>query len=141
MTLQVFFCCYLVAWLFVWGMAQGSLALVMIHHLTGGAWGVVLRRILEAQMRTLPLVGLLFLPVGLGASHIYPWAGSTGHTENRFFSAYFQPQFVWGRGVPVPGRLEQRHRAVPLGRAAHRSAVGPVPGDPHGRSGALDGDR
>jgi len=99
MTLQVFFCCYLVAWLFVWGMAQGSLALVMIHHLTGGAWGVVLRRILEAQMRTLPLVGLLFLPVGLGASHIYPWAGSTGHTENRFFSAYFQAQFVWGRAV------------------------------------------
>ena len=48
MPSQFLFRGYLVAWLFIWGIAQGSLALVMIHHLTGGAWGVVLRRILEA---------------------------------------------------------------------------------------------
>jgi hypothetical protein len=44
-------------------------------------------------------------------------------------------------GLAVPRGLEQRHRTVPLGRAAHRSAVGPVAGDPHRRSGALDGCR
>jgi hypothetical protein len=54
---------YLVSWLFLWGLSLGSLALVMVHHLTGGAWGILLRRILEAQMRTLPLVALLFLPL------------------------------------------------------------------------------
>jgi hypothetical protein len=99
MTSQVFFRAYLVAWLFVWGMAQGGLALVMIHHLTGGAWGIAVRRIFEAQMRTLPLVALLFLPIGFGAQHLYPWAGVNTHADNRFFSGYFEPQFVWGRAV------------------------------------------
>src|SRR4051812_27237172 len=58
---------YLSGWLLIWEMALGGMALVMVHHLTGGAWGVFVRRILEAQMRTLPLVGLLFVPLALGA--------------------------------------------------------------------------
>ena len=60
-------------WLFVWGLGLGSLALVMVHHLTGGAWGSPLRRILEAPMRTLPLVALLFIPIALAARG-FPWA-------------------------------------------------------------------
>jgi hypothetical protein len=99
MALQIFFRAYLAAWLFAWGIAQGGLALVMIHHLTGGAWGIPLRRTFEAQMRTLPLVALLFVPIALGASHLYPWADANAHTENRFFRAYFEPQFVWGRAI------------------------------------------
>ena len=38
------------------------MALVMIQHLSGGAWGVF-RRIFEASSRTLPLLAVLFLPV------------------------------------------------------------------------------
>src|ERR1700726_2564638 len=41
------------AWL---GVALGSMAILMIRHLTGGGWGVVIRRILGAAMRTLPLL-------------------------------------------------------------------------------------
>jgi len=96
---QIVFRSYLVAWLFAWGIAQGGLALVMIHHLTGGAWGVAMRRICEAQMRTLPLVALLFLPVALGAGQIYPWAAPPEHVENPFLNNYFEPQFVWGRAI------------------------------------------
>jgi len=65
---------WLVAWLYVTGIALGSLALLLIHHVTGGAWGVVIRRPLEAAARTIPLLALLFLPVALGAADLYPWA-------------------------------------------------------------------
>jgi hypothetical protein len=65
---------YLVAFLFVLGLALGSMAIIMLQHLTGGAWGLVLRRLLESAARTVPLVALLFVPILLGLSHIYEWA-------------------------------------------------------------------
>jgi hypothetical protein len=51
----------------------GSLALLMLQHLTGGAWGLVIRRVLEASTRTFPLMLLLFIPIAIGLKHIYPW--------------------------------------------------------------------
>ena len=60
-----FFRSWLIAYLLFLGIALGSMALVMIQHLSGGAWGVF-RRIFEASSRTLPLLALLFLPVVLG---------------------------------------------------------------------------
>lgn len=67
-----FFRSWLIAYLLFLGIALGSMALVMIQHLTGGTWGVF-RRVLEASSRTLPLLALLFLPVVLGMSTLYPW--------------------------------------------------------------------
>jgi hypothetical protein len=66
---------YLVAFTFWTGVAVGSLPLIMLHHLTGGGWGVVLRRIFEAATRTLPLLAILFLPIAYAVwSHtLYPW--------------------------------------------------------------------
>ena len=52
----------------------GSLALAMVHQVSGGAWGVVIRRILGAASRTLPLLTVLFLPIALGLRALYPWA-------------------------------------------------------------------
>src|SRR5262245_52124562 len=54
------------------GIALGSMALMMIQHLSGGAWGVF-RRIFEAASRTLPLLAVLFLPILLGMTTLYPW--------------------------------------------------------------------
>jgi len=59
------------AWL---GVALGSMAILMIRHLTGGGWGVVIRRILGAAMRTVPLLAALFIPVILGVHKLYLWA-------------------------------------------------------------------
>jgi hypothetical protein len=59
------------AWL---GVALGSMAILMIRHLTGGGWGMVIRRILGAAMRTLPLLALLFIPMLFGIHRIYIWA-------------------------------------------------------------------
>lgn len=68
-----FFRSYLLGYLFWTGIALGCLALLMLQHLTGGAWGLIIRRVLEAATRTLPLMAVLFLPIILGARQIYPW--------------------------------------------------------------------
>ena len=62
---EEFFRSYLLAYLFWIGIALGCLAIVMLHHLSGGAWGIVIRRLLESATRTLPLMALLFLPIVL----------------------------------------------------------------------------
>ncbi|HEU0253017.1 MAG TPA: hypothetical protein VFR12_08265 [Pyrinomonadaceae bacterium] len=62
---------YLVGWTFWTGIAVGSIALLMLQHLTGGGWGLVIRRSLEAATRTLPYMAVLFVPVILGAHYIY----------------------------------------------------------------------
>ncbi len=65
---------YLLGFMCWLGVALGSMAILMIRHLTGGGWGVVIRRILGAAMRTLPLLAILFIPILFGVHHLYPWA-------------------------------------------------------------------
>ena len=66
-----FFQSYLIGWTFWTGITIGSLALLMLQHLTGGGWGLVIRRSLEAATRVLPLIAILFVPIILGAHSIY----------------------------------------------------------------------
>ena len=68
-----FFRSYLYGFTFWVGITVGSLALLMLQHLTGGGWGLVIRRVLEAATRTLPLMLLLFVPIVIGTHWIYPW--------------------------------------------------------------------
>lgn len=68
-----FFHSYVFAFCFWVGLSVGSLALLMLQHLSGGGWGLVIRRILEAATQTLPLMVLLFVPIVLGAHWIYSW--------------------------------------------------------------------
>src|SRR5947207_5968515 len=72
-----FFHAYLVGFIFWTGITLGSLALLCLQHLTGGAWGLVIRRVLEASTRTLPLMLLLFVPVAIGLKSIYPWTDAS----------------------------------------------------------------
>ncbi len=69
-----FFRGYLFAYVFFTGLSLGCLAIVMLHHLTGGAWGIPIRRILESGTRTLPLIAILFLPIAVGMKHLYSWS-------------------------------------------------------------------
>ena len=69
-----FFRSYLLGYLFWVLIGVGSLGLAMLSQLTGGLWGLVPRRLHEAAARTLPAMGLAFVPVVLGASSIYTWA-------------------------------------------------------------------
>src|SRR5208337_1239582 len=67
---------YLTGFMLWLGVALGSMAILMIRHLTGGGWGMVIRRILGAAMRTLPLLAVLFIPmiIAVAQHRIYPWA-------------------------------------------------------------------
>ncbi len=69
-----FFRAYLASYQFFLGLGVGSLALLMIYHVTGGAWGFLLRRLLEAGTRTLPLLAVLFLPLFFGLGYLFEWA-------------------------------------------------------------------
>jgi hypothetical protein len=71
---QHFFQAYLFAYLFWLGIALGCLGIIMLHNLSGGGWGVVIRRLLESGMRTLPLMALFFLPLLFGLPYLYEWA-------------------------------------------------------------------
>lgn len=64
---------YIFAFTFWAGLSIGSLALLMLQHLTSGGWGLVIRRVLEASTRVLPLIAVLFVPIVLGAHYTYPW--------------------------------------------------------------------
>ena len=67
-----FYYSYLMSFMLVLGLTLGSLGLVMLQHLTGGHWGIIIRRPLESATRTLPLVAAFFLPIALiGMKYLY----------------------------------------------------------------------
>jgi hypothetical protein len=88
-----FFAPYLVGYLFWLGIVLGSIGLAMLHHLVGGSWGLVIRRPLEAGAQTVPLLAVLFLPIALGVSSLYPWArpGAGESISASLRSAYLNP--------------------------------------------------
>ena len=65
---------YLVALMFVTTVSVGSLAWLMLHHLTGAVWSVVIRRLMENLTRPLPWIAILFIPIALNLNRLYPWA-------------------------------------------------------------------
>ena len=66
-----FFRAYLFSYMLVLGLTVGSLGLLMLQHLTGGIWGIVIRRPLEAASRNLWLVLVMFVPIVLGMKYLY----------------------------------------------------------------------
>ena len=56
------------------GLTLGSLALLMLQHMTGGKWGVASRRIFEAASRLIPYCVVLFLPIAIMLPKLYVWA-------------------------------------------------------------------
>ena len=69
---EQFYRSWLIAYLLFLGITLGSMAMVMIQHLSGGSWGVF-RRIFEASSRTIVLLMVLFIPVLIGMTSLYPW--------------------------------------------------------------------
>ncbi len=57
---------WLLGFIFWGGISIGGLGILMLQYLTGGAWGIIIRRIVEAAARTLPLVAILFIPLAVG---------------------------------------------------------------------------
>jgi hypothetical protein len=85
-----FFRAYLVGYMLWLGVALGSMAILMIRHLTGGGWGMVIRRILGAAMRTLPLMAILFIPILFGLPKLYIWARPLDSVADKHLREHLQ---------------------------------------------------
>lgn len=68
-----FFRSYLYAFIVVMAIPVGSLALLAIHNLSGGVWGLVARRYYEAGARTMWFAALAFIPLIFGTHQLYEW--------------------------------------------------------------------
>lgn len=84
---DAFFRAYLVGYLLWSGVAFGALVLLAIHHLAGGGWGYLIRRILEAATRTWAIVILLFVPVLAGIPWLYAWSDAQAIRESPVLAA------------------------------------------------------
>ncbi len=118
---QYFFRAWLVGWVFWVGVSLGCLAISLLHHLSRGAWGLVIRRVLEAASRTLPLLLVLALPLLFGLRDLYEWARPEAVQADPLLQAkapYLNVEFfiirlllyflIWGGVAYVMSGLSQR---------------------------------
>jgi hypothetical protein len=122
-----FYRAFLLGYMWCLGLTLGCMAVLMIYHLTGGAWGTVARRILEAGMRTLPLMAVLFVIIPIGMHHLYPWARAedvAAHEDlQRLAHSYLSPGYfifravlyflIWGMLTYAMDRISRRQDRAP----------------------------
>lgn len=99
---EQFFRSYLLAFVFWIGFPLGSMAILMLNHLTGGDWGLPIRRPLEAATRTFPAILILFVPLLLGLKTLYPWMRPdvvSGDAILRAKVFYLNPSFFLARAA------------------------------------------
>ena len=97
-----FFQSYLMAYMWCLGATLGCLALGMIHQLSGGEWGVLIRRPIGAASRVLPVMTVLFIPIALGMFKLYHWthAEAVAHDEIlQYKHLYLNVPFFLARAV------------------------------------------
>jgi hypothetical protein len=93
---------YLVGYNYWLGGALGCLVFLMLQYVTGGAWGLLLRRILEAAAGTLPLLALLFVPILCGLPWLYEfgqWTVVPTKPESHGKAVWLSAPFVIGKAV------------------------------------------
>src|SRR5246500_59485 len=129
-----FFQSYLLAFIFVLGLTLGSLGLLMLQHLTGGNWGIMIRRPLESATRNLPLVAVLFVPIFFGMKYPYAsWLTAPPSGEgalSEFQRSYLTPNgfrvrailyfALWGILVFLFNRWSREQGANPEDTAVRR---------------------
>jgi hypothetical protein len=99
---------YLIAFMDWLGVALGSMAIIMIRHLTGGGWGVVIRRLQGAAMRTLPLLAVLFIPILIAVwqGRMYPWLMSPDQIQDAHIREHLEKHsFIKGAYLNPRGFL------------------------------------
>ena len=96
-----FFRAYLLGYMAWLGVALGSMAILMIRHLTGGGWGMVIRRILGAAMRCLPLMAVLFIPILFSLPKLYVWARPLDSVADKHLREHLQD--ITKTYLTVPG--------------------------------------
>ncbi len=93
---------YLFGYIFWAGLALGCLGIFLLHNVAGGNWGVAIRRFMESGVQTLPLVGLMAIPIFFALTTLYSWTNAdvrahdfaVGHK-----AAYMNVPFFIGRTI------------------------------------------
>jgi hypothetical protein len=138
---EAFFRAYLHSWLLWLGVSLGSLALTMVIALLGGSWGAAIDRPARAASMVLPLMAVLFVPIGVAAAtgSLFPWAHAPSPADDPvevlrrpylnapFFIARAVLYFVCWIGAAWLLRGSMKSRAARLGRAGFPSPG--VPGE------------
>lgn len=86
---------WLLGFIFWGGIGIGSIGVLLLQYLTGGAWGVVIRRVVEAGSRTLPLIVLMFIPLAVGLGSLYEWTHLPADDYTVVHRGAFQTPFWW----------------------------------------------
>jgi hypothetical protein len=97
-----FYHSYIFSYMLILGLTVGSLGLLMLQHLTGGIWGIVIRRPLEAASRNLWLMLILFIPIAMGMKYLY----SGNESETGWLNAPKEGEHAltsWQQGYLTPG--------------------------------------
>jgi hypothetical protein len=89
---------YLVAWTAVSAISIGALAVLLTSYLVRAGWTRDLYLPLSGAALTMPAIGVLFIPVLIGISVLYPWAAS-GDVLPAFKAAYLTPWFFALRSI------------------------------------------
>lgn len=123
---DLFFQAYLIAFMFWLGISLGSMALLFLHFLLGTRWGLTLRRVAEAAAGSIWVMALLFIPLALGMTNLYPWTHPEAVAENSMLQAktfYLNVPFfliraviyfaVWIALALIINRLSARLSAAP----------------------------
>lgn len=87
---DVFIRGYLVSFMAWLGVTLGSMAILMLRHMTGGGWGMVIRRVMGAGMRCIWLMGVLFLPIGFMMKRLYIWARPLDTIQDKHLREHLQ---------------------------------------------------
>jgi hypothetical protein len=115
---------YIIAFAYVAAAGLGAFFFVMVQYLTGSAWSVTMRRIMENIMITLPAGAILFLPIAFGLKDIYPWMdpanrfpGTKGQylTENFFIIRtyiYFALWSIWIFAIYYQSTKQDKERSA-----------------------------
>jgi len=95
-----FFRSYLTSWLFWFSIAGGSVGVLCLQYITGGEWGLMIRRPLGAASRAMWVIAVLVLPLIFGMQHVFPWANPAWpkyHEIQELKGFYLKPTLFWIR--------------------------------------------
>ncbi len=136
-----FFRSYLVAFSYTAAVGLTAFFFVMVQYLTGSAWSVTMRRIMENIMATLPVGAILFLPLAFGLKYVYPWmdpavmnssvalkAKSGYLTENFFLIRTYAYFLVWSVWIFFIYRASTKQDETHSIRQMHTASAWSAPG-------------
>lgn len=92
---------WLVAFIAWTQVSLGCLALLMIHHMSRGAWGIVVRRVFEAGAKSIVVLAAAFIPIALSLPSLYSWARPEAVNDAiiQHKAAWLNPEGFWIRAV------------------------------------------